>query len=107
MNLPVEARINEPNSGSLSVSAYFTKLKTIWDKLGNFRPVCTCENCSCGGTRALVEHYHMEYVMSFLMGLHDSFAQVRGQLLLMDLIPPINKVYALISQEENQRNVVN
>ena len=40
------------------------------------------------------------------MGLHDSFAQVRGQLLLMDHIPPINKVFALISQEENQRNVV-
>ena len=51
--------------GSLSVNAYFTKLKTIWDKLGNFRPVCTCKNCSCGGTRALVEHRHMEYVMSF------------------------------------------
>ena len=70
-------------------------------------PICTCKNCLCGGTRAFVEHYHMEYVMSFLMGLHDSFAQVRGQLLLMDYIPPINKVFALIFQEENQRNVVN
>ncbi|KAL5566971.1 hypothetical protein UlMin_030135 [Ulmus minor] len=43
--------------------------------------------------------------MLFLMGLHDSFTQVRGQLLLMDPLPPINKVFALISQEEHQRKV--
>ena len=54
--------------GSLSVSAYFTKLKIIWNELGNFKPICTCGNCSCDGTSELVEHCHMEYVMSFLMG---------------------------------------
>ncbi|KAI9160968.1 hypothetical protein LWI28_013247 [Acer negundo] len=47
----------------------------------------------------------MEYVMSFLMGLHDSFTQVRGQLFLMDPIPPINKVFAFVSQEEKQRAI--
>ncbi|KAJ0053636.1 hypothetical protein Pint_01350 [Pistacia integerrima] len=45
----------------------------------------------------------MEYIMSFLMGLDDSFSQVRGQLLLMDLMPPINRVFSLIVQEEQQR----
>ncbi|XP_024017565.1 uncharacterized protein LOC112090456 isoform X2 [Morus notabilis] len=44
--------------------------------------------------------------MSFLMGLNDSFAQIRGQLLLLDPLPPINKVFALLSQEERQRSVV-
>ena len=43
--------------------------------------------------------------MSFLMGLNDSFAQVRGQLLLMDTLPPINKVFSLITQEERQRKI--
>ncbi|KAI9178269.1 hypothetical protein LWI28_024501 [Acer negundo] len=47
----------------------------------------------------------MEYIMSFLMGLNDSFSQVRGQLLLIDSFPPINRVLALISQEEHQRKV--
>ena len=36
------------------------------------------------------------------MGLNKTFAQVRGQLLLMDPLPPINKVFSLISQEERQ-----
>ena len=43
--------------------------------------------------------------MSFLMGLNDSFSQIRGQLLLIDPLPPINKVFSLISQEKRQRNV--
>ena len=86
-----------------SVSLYFTKLKTLWEELTNYRPVCTYGHCTCGGVKALNLHYQMEYVMSFLMGLNESFAQVRGQLLLMDPLPPINKVFSLVSQEERQR----
>jgi hypothetical protein len=39
--------------------------------------------------------------MQFLMG----FAAVRGQILLMDPMPPINKVFSLIRQEERQRSI--
>ena len=41
----------------------------------------------------------------FFMVLHDCFAQIRSQLLLMDPLPPINKVFSLISQEEQQRKI--
>ncbi|XP_073004955.1 uncharacterized protein [Typha latifolia] len=91
--------------GQMSVSSYFTKLKSIWEELNNYKPVCTCNHCTCGGIKSISNHYHMEYVMSFLMGLNESFSQIRGQLLLMDPIHPINKVFALISQEERQRNI--
>ena len=77
----------------------------IWEELTNYRPTCTCAKCSCGGNKELVDYHHMEYVMSFLMGLNDIFSQVRGQILLLDPIPPINRVFALISQEEHQRQV--
>lgn len=43
--------------------------------------------------------------MSFLMGLYDSYSQVRGQLLFINPLPSINKVFALISQEEHQRKI--
>lgn len=90
--------------GQSSVSAYTTKLKIIWLELNNYGPMCSCEKCECGGSKKLADHYQMEYVMSFSMGLNDSFAQVKGQLLLMDPIPPINKVFYLVSQGEHQRN---
>ncbi|KAK0585756.1 hypothetical protein LWI29_033604 [Acer saccharum] len=90
-----------------TVGVYFTKLKTICEELNNYRPMSSYGKCSFGGVKNLNSHYQMEYVMSFLMGLNDTFAQVRGQLLLMDPLPPINKVFALVSQEEHQRKVGN
>lgn len=90
--------------GQLSISAYFTKLKIIWDELSSYRPTCSCGKCTCGGLKCLAEYYHAEYVMSFLMGLNDTYSQVRGQLLLMDPIPPINKVFALITQGEPKKH---
>jgi len=39
------------------------------------------------------------------MGLNDSFAQIRGQVLLINLLPSINKVLSLIIQEERQREI--
>ena len=47
----------------------------------------------------------MEYIMSFLMGLNDSFSQVRGQILLLDPLPAINKVFSLIFEKERQRKI--
>ncbi|KAA8550199.1 hypothetical protein F0562_001883 [Nyssa sinensis] len=98
----VDGSIPEPQEQS-SVSIYFTKLKTIWEELSNYRPNCSCGKCSCGGVKNINDHHQMEYIMSFLMGLDDSFSQVRGQLLLMDPMPPINRVFSLIVQEEQQR----
>ena len=43
--------------------------------------------------------------MKFLVGLNDSYASVRGQILLMDPLPTINKVFSLVSQEERQREL--
>ena len=88
-----------------SVSVYFTKLKALWEELSNYRPICSCGKCTCGGVKALHDHYQMEYIMSFLMGLNDSYSQVCGKLLLMDPLPPLNKFFSLVSQEERQRTI--
>lgn len=87
------------SQGSDSVSVYFTKLKAITDELNSYKPSC---DCSCGALRPWIEHQHTDHVMCFLMGLHDKFSSIRGQLLLADPIPPINKVFSLVVQEEKQ-----
>lgn len=43
--------------------------------------------------------------MNFLMSLNHTFASVRGQILLMELFPSLNKVFSLVTQEERQRRV--
>ena len=44
--------------GSDSVSLYFTKLKSLWEEITNFRPQSTCERCFCGGLKDLNLHLH-------------------------------------------------
>lgn len=38
------------------------------------------------------------------MGLNDSFAQIKGKILLLDPSPPSNKVFSVISEEECQQS---
>ena len=62
--------------------------------------------CNYGGLHPWLEHHETEYVMSFLIRLNDHFSSIGGQLLLMEPIPPINKVLSLVIQEEKQQEVV-
>ena len=43
--------------------------------------------------------------MQFLMGLNETYSQIRGQILLLDPLPLINKVYSLLIQDESQRSI--
>lgn len=92
------------SQGSLSVESYYTKLKTIWQDLIDYRPAI---DCSCEGIKLFIQHLDFEFVMIFLMRLIDSFAAVRAQILLMNPIPSIESVFSLIIQEEHQRSVGN
>ena len=67
--------------------------------MNTYKPLVTC---SCGGVKPLQEYLQREHVMVFLMGLNDMYANVRGQILLIDPLPPISKVFSLILQEEKQ-----
>ncbi|XP_073271547.1 uncharacterized protein [Primulina huaijiensis] len=76
--------------GQMTVSTYFTKLKTIWEELNNFRPQFICGSC-CEGVKKLESHHQMDYVLTFLMGFNESFSQVR--------------MFAMIIQEERHRQI--
>nr|KYP33949.1 Retrovirus-related Pol polyprotein from transposon TNT 1-94 [Cajanus cajan] len=43
--------------------------------------------------------------MLFLMGLNEGYSHIRGQILLMDPIPPIEKGFSLVLQEEKQQEL--
>ncbi|KAJ0034274.1 hypothetical protein Pint_25490 [Pistacia integerrima] len=91
--------------GDKNVSDYFTELKILWDELMIFRPLplCTCSTpCSCGIFNTFKTYRNNDYVIRFLKGLNDSFTVVRSQIMLMDPLPSINKVFSLVVQQERQ-----
>lgn len=86
--------------GNQSVTQYFTKITTVREELNDYRPLIQYE---CGGAHRLQQFVQTEFIMAFLMGLNETLSQTRGQILLMDLIPPIDLVFSLILQEEHQQ----
>jgi hypothetical protein len=39
------------------------------------------------------------------MGLNEPFASIQGQILLMEPLPSVNKVFSLVTQEEKQQEI--
>ena len=52
-----------------------------------------------------MNHQRQEYVMQFLMGLNESYGGIRGQILMLDPLPLVAKVFNLVFQEERQRTI--
>lgn len=90
-----------------TVSAYYGRLKAAWGELQSFEllHVCTCGKCTCAVTKAVEKLREKEMVFDFLMGLDESFNNVRSHVLSIDPLPSIGRVYALVAQEEKQRSV--
>lgn len=88
--------------GSLSVNAYYTRVKTIWDELKTYQPAPTCH---CGNMKAWNDYQEQEFVMIFLIGLNPSYAVVRAQILMMECSPSILKAFSLVVQEERHHAI--
>ncbi|RHN71398.1 putative gag-polypeptide of LTR copia-type [Medicago truncatula] len=100
----LRSSINNLKQGDKSVLDYFTEIKSLWEELNSHRPMpmCTCPYpCRCESMRAARDFRMEDQVIQFLTGLNDSFSVVKTQVLLMDPLPSINKVYSMVIQEES------
>ncbi|KAK9715536.1 hypothetical protein RND81_06G171300 [Saponaria officinalis] len=101
--------ISQDNS---SVAEYFTKLKRDWDDIEELEsiPECECgvmDDCTCQILKKLLDIASKEKVMTFLMGLHDSYDVLRTNILSMEPMPTINKAYSIVQQIESQKQISN
>ncbi|KAL0445391.1 UNVERIFIED_CONTAM: hypothetical protein Slati_2261800 [Sesamum latifolium] len=98
----LQREIASAAQGTLSISAYFNKLKKLWDELG-----CLVTNPSCSreALKEIASLYQRDHLMQFLMGLDESFESTRNQILIMETLPNVSKAYAIVLQVEIQREV--
>ena len=71
----------------------------------NFRPLlcCACGKCTYGLNDKITSFQHQDSLMQFLNGLNDDYSQVRTQILMIEPIPSLDKVFSLVIPEERQR----
>ncbi|KAL0439625.1 UNVERIFIED_CONTAM: Retrovirus-related Pol polyprotein from transposon RE1 [Sesamum latifolium] len=108
---PLLYKIQRENSsmtqGNLSVTAYYTNMKQLWDELVCLMPpaMCTCGKCTCGSNKTKLEQMEPSQLIQFLTGLNESFDNIRNQILVLDPLPHVNKEYSMELRVERQRQV--
>ncbi|XP_068331558.1 uncharacterized protein [Pyrus communis] len=75
----IESAIHDCTQGTITVSSYFTKLKALWDERDAVISLPDCDY---------------------------NTLSVKDQILLMDPLPPVNKVYSLVLQHEKQHDAI-
>ncbi|GKB18098.1 cysteine-rich receptor-like protein kinase 8 [Tanacetum coccineum] len=85
---------------------YYHKLKGYWDELDALEApyTCTCK-CGCENGKTNGEREQRKRLIQFLMGLDDSYTNIRGQILLMQPLPLVSNAYGMLRQEEKQRDI--
>lgn len=73
-------------------------MKSFWEELEHYRPLCQCECHNCKAKEFQLE----DYVIRFLTGLNDQFSNFRSQILLMEPLPNLNGTLSIVLQQERQ-----
>ncbi|OIT40373.1 hypothetical protein A4A49_65512, partial [Nicotiana attenuata] len=93
-------QIGALTQGTDSVTTYLTKMKDFWDEQDTLLPG---KGCNCKESEPFFEMFYQQHLVQFLVGLNETYAHVRSQILLKTLVISVNEAYALVIQEESQR----
>ncbi|XP_019161870.1 PREDICTED: uncharacterized protein LOC109158415 [Ipomoea nil] len=96
----IEKRIATFSQRDASIADYHNHLSALWDELNLLDPP---PKCSCSARQEYTAQVERHRLMQFLMGLRDTFAQPRSQLLLNGTLPTVKNAYSLLLQDESQR----
>ncbi|XP_075091953.1 uncharacterized protein LOC142172084 [Nicotiana tabacum] len=86
----------------MTIADYFSKLKYLWDEFDALMP---CPGCPCPESKKYSQHFEAHRLMQFLVGLNETYAQARSQIMMMSHVPSINKAYSLLVDQESQRSL--
>ncbi|KAJ8618561.1 hypothetical protein MRB53_014747 [Persea americana] len=86
-----------------SVMSYYTQFLGMWEDLSNISPL---ETCTCDSGSSIATWFRNLQTYQFLMGLDDSYSVLRTQIINIEPLPDLDRVYAMVSQEESHRSAL-
>ncbi|XP_075494865.1 uncharacterized protein LOC142532452 [Primulina tabacum] len=95
--------IGRLTQGDSTIFVYFCKLKQLWDE---YSSLVTLPSGECATSRTYIEHDQHQRLLQFLMGLNESYLQIRSQILMMTPLPTVGQAFSIISQEESHRAMI-
>ncbi|XP_075074851.1 uncharacterized protein LOC142162398 [Nicotiana tabacum] len=100
----IKKEINDLSQGVLDITGYYTKMKKLWEELNTLsvKAHCSCI-CTCRANESMHKVEQDKRLIQFLMGLNEVYTVVRGSILMMNPLPNMAQAFALLIQEEKQR----
>ena len=95
--------------GDMEIGELYSKLVNLCNEMSNLikAPVRTCAGCKCGAAGKLVVMCEADKAHQFLMGLNDdAYSTIRSQILTMDHLPSLDRIFNITQQEENYKRIV-
>ncbi|CAH9092301.1 unnamed protein product [Cuscuta epithymum] len=104
----LEKTLTNISQGTQTITAYYNLFKSLWDEYVNYRliPTCNCGLCTCKINEVYQKLLDRDSVMKFLIGLNESYSNLRSQILLQPNLT-LTTVYSSFLQEESQRSLQN
>ncbi|KAH0710706.1 hypothetical protein KY284_012133 [Solanum tuberosum] len=99
-----QKEINDLSQGILDITTYYTCMKKLWEELNNLCVLSQCNCvCICGAKANTHKAEQDRRLIQFLMGLNVVYTTIRGSILMMNPLPSMAQAFALLIQEEKQR----
>ncbi|GJR90040.1 ribonuclease H-like domain-containing protein [Tanacetum coccineum] len=83
--------------------SYFVSIKKLKKQ---YDAMIGLPKCVCNASKGFKKHNQLLKLMQFLMGLDDSYMQIRSSILSRETLPDVRSAYATISSEESHRVAV-
>ncbi|GJT70187.1 putative RNA-directed DNA polymerase [Tanacetum coccineum] len=73
----LKQNLSMTHQNGVTVSVYYTKLRSLWDEIESVQPMpkCSCNKCTCDVGKKLSGLREKERLYEFLMGLDDHFSR--------------------------------
>lgn len=97
----IQKSIASLSQGTMTILIYFTKFKGLWGKLETYQTPPTCNQMKTHN-----EDREEDRMMQFLMGLNDTYSGGNSNILMMTPLPNVSQAYALVIQDETQRQIM-
>ena len=100
----LKAQIASCKQDKQEVVEFFNRHVGLWNELENYVKISVCK---CEAASKIAKFIEDDKAHQFLMGLDDdSSSPVRSQILALDSLPSLDKIFNLVQQEENHRRVM-
>ncbi|GJV22769.1 ribonuclease H-like domain-containing protein [Tanacetum coccineum] len=100
MTFSLHHKIHTLSQNRSSIVDYYHRLDAMWKQ---FDALIELPRCTCHAVDNFKKHNQLIKLMQFLMGLDDTYMQIRSFILSRETLPDVRSAYAIISSEESHR----